>query len=733
SRYRIAASIIALTGALGLVACGSAPRADAATDAAAQLSGGAFEPHGGDSDLSRCQKSIVKASGALLRARSKSLAKCWSAVDKGNAAAPCPDPGDGKAAAAIEKARGKFVASVCKACGGGDGGCDDAAGGVVGTGGSDDVATSVIGFAGTCPDVKIPGAMSSCSQAVTTLGGLVDCVLCDSEFEGRCVDVLAVPWSQSYPAECLIEDDDEPCEAVVHDDDFTLADASAWPAPWTEQPNVAFADVQAGRARLRPTLEPAYSLARMTAALPEDESDVEVTFTFEFGDTTSQGIGFYVRQNGGHLQLTPTHGQGYAVFIEGYAVFGEGGGQQGIGLWKEVDGVEIPLLRVLLPAATMLDGVRYRARLRVNQAGPDETWLRARLWPEADPEPAAWQVEFLDSDPVLQHVAGGLAVDSWSRYTTGDPGPQGDTFVDDIEVTTLCNPLAGLVSAPALVADDFMGTPFEFTEGPRWRPDDGVLLFTDINLETIYQLTPPGTVAEFRTGSNAANGLANDINGDLLACEHATRRVSRTDSMSAITTVTGDFSGDQYHSPNDLAVRSDGTIYFTDPQYGMGDHGQPAELGFNGLFRVAPGGAVTAEWMGGLGAGPNGLVLSPDEDVLYMSDTSTGQVLAWDVNPDGSLTGESTFASGLTTPDGMCMDSLGNLFVSQWGASAAAGSIEVYDADGQAWGSIPVGHSPTNCGFGAADARTLYITAHEGFMSNQAALYALDVPLPGLH
>ncbi|MFN2375112.1 MAG: hypothetical protein ABR538_01155, partial [Candidatus Binatia bacterium] len=136
-----------------------------------------------------------------------------------------------------------------------------------------------------------------------------------------------------------------------------------------------------------------------------------------------------------------------------------------------------------------------RARLRVNQASPTETWLHARLWPEGDPEPAGWQVEILDDEPVVQNVAGGLAVDSWSRYTVGDPGPQGDTFVDEIEVTRLCNPLAG-VAAPALVADNFLGTPFEFTEGPRWRPDDGVLLFTDLNLETIYELTPPGTIAE---------------------------------------------------------------------------------------------------------------------------------------------------------------------------------------------------------------------------------------------
>ncbi|MFN2377815.1 MAG: hypothetical protein ABR538_14870, partial [Candidatus Binatia bacterium] len=324
--------------------------AENATDAAADLAIGALAPHGGDKDLLGCQRAVAKGSGALVRARSKALAKCWSAVDKGSATAPCPEPGDDKATAAIAKATGKFVASVCKACGGDDGGCDDAAGGVAGTGGSDDLAVAAIGFAAVCPDVTVPGAMASCGGAVSTLGGLVDCVLCNSEFEGRCVDLLAVPWGEAYPPTCVVEDDTPPCEEVVYGEEFTLADASAWPSPWTVQPNVAVADIQGGQARLRPTLEPSYSLARMTADLPSPETDVEVTFTFEFGDTTSQGIGFYVRQNGGHLQLTTPHGQGYAVFIEGYAVFGEGGGQQGIGLWKEVDGVEIPLLRTLLPA-----------------------------------------------------------------------------------------------------------------------------------------------------------------------------------------------------------------------------------------------------------------------------------------------------------------------------------------------------------------------------------------------
>lgn len=704
---------------------------NASTAAAADVAGGDLASAGGDADLLKCQRAIVKSASKLLKSRSKSLAKCWRSVIAGSATAPCPDPGDGKAAGAVAKAEQKFAASVCKACGGADGGCDDAAGGIAGTGGSDDFAPSVIGFAATCPDVTAPGAGSSCNATVTTLGDVADCVLCNHEFEGTCVDLLAVPSSVSYPATCVVEDSDQ-CEAVVYVESFALADSDPWPSPWTVQPNVAFSDIQGGSARLRPTLTSSYSLARMTADLPADESDVDVTFTLEFGDTTSQGIGFYVRQNGGHLQLTPTHGQGYAVFVEGYAVFGEGGGQQGIGLWKEVDGVEIALTRTLLPAGTMLDGERYRVRLRVHQASPTETWLRAKLWPEGDPEPGGWNVEIVDAEPVLQGVAGGLAVDSWSRYTTGDPGPQGDTFVDDIEVTRLCNPLAGL-SAPALVADNHLGTPFEFTESPLWREDDGVLLFTDLDLQTIYQLTPPATVAEFRPSSNAANGLATDVNGDLLACEHATRRVSRADAMSTITTVTGDYNGDAYHSPNDLAVRSDGTIYFTDPQYGIGAHGQPLELGFNGLFRVAPGGTVTAEWMGGLSAGPNGVVLSPDEGILYMSDTSTGEVRSWDVNPDGSLANEQVFATGLATPDGLCMDTRGNLFVSEWGASAAAGAIAVFDPSGLQWGWIPLGHAATNCGFGGADAQTLYITGNEGYLSGVAALYSVPVPVAGLY
>ena len=261
------------------------------------------------------------------------------------------------------------------------------------------------------------------------------------------------------------------------------------------------------------------------------------------------------------------------------------------------------------------------------------------------------------------------------------------------------DPLDGIGDVE-LVADGFF-----FTEGPTWREAEGRLLFTDIPLSTIYELTAMETTEPFRENSGMANGLDSDVDGLLLAAEHQTRRVSRTLADGTIVDVATEYMGDLLNSPNDIAVRSDGTIYFTDPPYGI-DPVTEQELDFNGVFRVAPDGALTAEWKGALESRPNGLVLSPDESILYVAETTTG-VMMFDVNADGSLANERDFVEMLLGADGMAMDTGGNLFVS------AATGVQVYAPDGSLWGAIelPGGAVPANCAFGGADARTLYITA----------------------
>ena len=175
------------------------------------------------------------------------------------------------------------------------------------------------------------------------------------------------------------------------------------------------------------------------------------------------------------------------------------------------------------------------------------------------------------------------------------------------------------------------------------------------------------------------------------------------------------YDGTPLNSPNDVAVRSDGNIYFTDPPYGI-DEGD-RELSFNGVFRVAPGGTLTAEWEGALSTRPNGVALSPDEAVLYVSDT-TGPVRAYDVATDGSLSAERVFASGVSNGDGLCMDQDGNLFVT------AATGVVAFAPDGSSWGTIAVPQAPANCTFGGADRKTMYITARTG-------LYAVTMVIAG--
>lgn len=253
-----------------------------------------------------------------------------------------------------------------------------------------------------------------------------------------------------------------------------------------------------------------------------------------------------------------------------------------------------------------------------------------------------------------------------------------------------------------------------FTEGPLWDPNQSVLLFTDIPNSTIFSLTLPDQVTEFRKPSEQANGLAWDPNGNLLAAEHQGRRISRTDTNGVIESVAGTFEGNQFHSPNDLAVAQDGTIYFTDPPYG----GNAAELDFNGLFRRATDGTITAEVRYPVAARPNGVGLSNDESTLYLADT-TGKLLAYDVQADGSLSGERTLNDSLVNgADGMVLDRDGNIWLT------TEDGIDVFSPSGDHWGTVAVPERPSNCTFGTSDGGVLFITA-------QSSLYQLDVSIPG--
>jgi gluconolactonase len=485
---------------------------------------------------------------------------------------------------------------------------------------------------------------------------------------------------------------------------FSLPNGSAWPSFYSLAGGLDLVDIQNGRGRLR-ALPSSIAPGRMVAPLPT--RDVEVRFTFVMDNVGGQGIGLYVRQNGGWLTNTVPTGQGYVVFVEGFLGFSQ------IGLWRENQGSEEALIRVPTPFSFQ-DGAPYRVRFRVNQMTPTETLMQAKVWAINDVEPAAWNVTWIDNLPALQNIAGGIAFDLFNFIGSNATGA-----FDDVEIDELCNPLAGRGAVQTVAGG------FGFTEGPVWRGNH--LLFTDLGVvgnpssAAIWRLTPPATLTVERPSSNYANGLALMPTGELVAAEHATRRLSITDPFGVITTLTDEYQGASFNSPNDIAVRTDGTIYFTDPSYGMPAHGQPREIAFNGLFRRAPDGEVFAAWPGDAATEqPNGVILSPDQQTLYASDTHQGRLYAWDVAADGALANQRLVRAGLDTPDGLCVDVLGNIFLATWDQS-----LQVMDKDGTSFGRIPLARDATNCAFGGADGRTLYITA-------QDQVYAVGMRHPGL-
>jgi sugar lactone lactonase YvrE len=251
---------------------------------------------------------------------------------------------------------------------------------------------------------------------------------------------------------------------------------------------------------------------------------------------------------------------------------------------------------------------------------------------------------------------------------------------------------------------------FQFVEGPVWHPD-GYLLFSDIPANTIYRWVPGASGAEvYRRPSNHSNGLTLDRENRLLACEHD-RRVSRTEPDGTVASIAERYQGRRLNSPNDIVCKSDGSIYFTDPPYGLPKQTEGKELDYNGVFRLAPDGTLTL--LDDTFVRPNGLAFSPDEKTLYVDDTAEMHIRAFDVLPDGTLANGRVFVDMREpgkdgVPDGMKVDVLGNVFCT------GPGGIWVLSPEGEAVGRIEVPEVPANLAWGNADGKTLYITARTG-------------------
>ncbi len=265
---------------------------------------------------------------------------------------------------------------------------------------------------------------------------------------------------------------------------------------------------------------------------------------------------------------------------------------------------------------------------------------------------------------------------------------------------------------------ELLATNFQFTEGPVWHPD-GYLLFSDIPANRTYKWTSDGGAEIWREPTGNANGLTLDQQKRLIACEHTGRGVSRIEADGTVTTLADRYQGKRLNSPNDVVMKSDGTVYFTDPPYGIKP--EEKEQPHNGLYRILPDGAI--EILVDDFDRPNGLAFSPDESILYVDDSPRRHVRAFDVRPDGTLTNSRILADmdhpQPGSPDGMKIDEAGHLYVT------GATGIWVFEPDGSHLGVIVTPERPANCAWGDADRKSLYITA-------RTSLYRFRVKVAGL-
>ncbi len=267
--------------------------------------------------------------------------------------------------------------------------------------------------------------------------------------------------------------------------------------------------------------------------------------------------------------------------------------------------------------------------------------------------------------------------------------------------------LALIFSAAALSPQTFsdikvekVGVGYAFTEGPVWSRE-GYLLVSDVPNNRIMRLTPGKGIDVFREDSNGANGNTFDAQGRLYTCESRTRRVTRTDKKGRIEVLAEKWEGKRLNAPNDIVVRKDGNVYFTDPAFG--NQADSRELDFYGVYRITPKGQM--ELIAKPTGRPNGIALSPNGRILYVANSDERNLRAYDVDRNGAVTNERVVASKIDgVPDGIKVDEKGNIYVTAKG-------IAVYSPEGKLLHTIEISETPANCAFGDPDFQTLYITA----------------------
>ncbi len=264
-----------------------------------------------------------------------------------------------------------------------------------------------------------------------------------------------------------------------------------------------------------------------------------------------------------------------------------------------------------------------------------------------------------------------------------------------------------------------------FTEGPLWHPTEHFLLWSDMPGDHLRRWSAGQGVTTFRKPCNMSNGLTWDRQGRLLACEHASSQVTRTEPDGRITPIATHYQGKQLNSPNDIVCSVDGGIYFSDPPYGrVKFYGVPREqeLTFQGVYRAGSDPKSPVLLVDDFDR-PNGLCFSRDGQRLFVNDTARKHIRVFDVTSSGTLSGGRVWAEttgeGTGAPDGMKIDSGGHVYC------CGPGGIHVFDADSVCLGVIQMPEHTANFAWGDADFRSLYITA-------STSVYRIRVTVPGL-
>jgi gluconolactonase len=272
---------------------------------------------------------------------------------------------------------------------------------------------------------------------------------------------------------------------------------------------------------------------------------------------------------------------------------------------------------------------------------------------------------------------------------------------------TYGNPLTGMGSVNTInpPPSDY----FAFLEGPVWIGTIGTLFFSDnasSPTERLFKLTPPSTTPAVLIANSGSNGLGVDNSNRIIATDQRTKRIVRFDPMTGQVVGTPVSTGSA--KPNDVIVRSDDNVYFTDPD--------------TGFYRISPSGTVTGPMNVMQGSRPNGIELSLDENTLFVGDVGNRTIAKYTLAADGTVM-MSTAAMFVTqtmhdTVDGMCVDCAGNVY------AGTSGGVEVYSPQGTYIGLIPTDYS-SNCTFGGADRKTMYVTS-------RSVLKSVTLNVPGL-